>query len=121
VDAGLGELGRFGYLITRKFGPRVRLAAVTTDLPLIADKPADIGVEDFCRDCKKCALCCPSNSIAMDDKIEVNGTLRWKLDEQKGNPGRRPRQDGRNTIRTLGVFAALREAESVGSLLNPRS
>jgi epoxyqueuosine reductase QueG len=82
VDAGLGELGRFGYLITRKFGPRVRLAAVTTDMPLILDQPVDIGVEDFCRDCKKCALCCPSNSIAMEDQIEVNGTLRWKLDEQ---------------------------------------
>ena len=82
VDAGLGELGRFGYLITRKFGPRVRLAAVTTDMPLIVDQPVDIGVEDFCRDCKKCALCCPSNSIAMEDQIEVNGTLRWKLDEQ---------------------------------------
>ena len=82
VDAGLGEMGRFGYLITRKFGPRVRLAAVTTDLPLIPDKPADIGVEDFCRQCKKCALCCPSHSITMEDQREVNGSLRWKLDEE---------------------------------------
>jgi len=54
VDAGLGELGRLGYLITREFGPRVRLGAVTTDLSLIPDKPVDIGVEDFCRICKKC-------------------------------------------------------------------
>jgi reductive dehalogenase len=82
VDAGLGEMGRFGYLITKKFGPRVRLAAVTTDLPLIPDKPVDIGVEDFCRDCKKCAICCPSNSIAMEDQTEVNGSLRWKLNEE---------------------------------------
>jgi hypothetical protein len=35
IDAGLGELGRFGYLITKPFGPRVRLVAVTTSLPLI--------------------------------------------------------------------------------------
>lgn len=82
VDAGLGELGRFGYVITKQFGPRVRLAAVTTDLPLIPDKPVDIGVEDFCKVCKKCAVCCPSQSIPMDEQAEYNGTLRWKLNAE---------------------------------------
>ena len=82
VDAGLGESGRLGYLITKELGPRVRLGAVTTDLPLIPDKPVDLGVEDFCRTCKKCALCCPSNSIPVGDQKEVNGTLRWKLNEE---------------------------------------
>ena len=82
VDAGLGELGRFGYLITKEFGPRVRLGCVTTDLPLIPDRPVDIGVEDFCRTCKKCAHCCPSHSIPFDASQEVNGTLRWKLNAE---------------------------------------
>jgi reductive dehalogenase len=82
VDAGLGEAGRLGYLLTRKYGPRVRLSAVTTDLPLVPDKPVDIGVEDFCKICKKCAVCCPSKSIPLDDQKEVNGTLRWKLNAE---------------------------------------
>jgi reductive dehalogenase len=82
VDAGLGEYGRLGYLMTRKFGPRVRLGAVSTDLPLVADSPVDIGVGDFCRICKKCATCCPSNSIPSDDPKEVNGTRRWKLNDE---------------------------------------
>ena len=82
VDAGLGETGRLGYLMTKNLGPRVRLGAVTTDLPLIPDKPVDIGVEDFCRICKKCAYCCPSNSIPLDDQKEFNGTLRWKLNAE---------------------------------------
>jgi len=83
VDAGLGELGRLGYLITKEFGPRVRVGAVTTDLPLIPDKPVDIGVEDFCRICKKCAVCCPSSSIPPEkDQTVVNGSLRWKLNEE---------------------------------------
>ncbi len=83
MDAGLGEVGRLGYLITKAFGPRVRLGAVTTDLPLVPDKPVDIGVQHFCSMCKKCAVCCPSNSIPMeDDHTEVNGTLRWKLNDQ---------------------------------------
>ncbi len=80
VDAGLGELSRMGYLISKEYGPRIRLSAVTTDLPLIPDKPVDIGVRDFCRICKKCARCCPSRSIPLDDEPEeVNGSLRWKM------------------------------------------
>jgi reductive dehalogenase len=83
VDAGLGELGRLGYLVTKELGPRVRLGVVTTNLPLIPGKPVDIGVEDFCRICKKCAVCCPSHSIPEEkDQTEVNGSLRWKLNEE---------------------------------------
>lgn len=82
VDAGLGELGRMGYLITREFGPRIRLGAVTTDLPLVPDRPVDMGIEDFCSFCKKCAVCCPSGSIPGEGQTVVNGTLRWKLNER---------------------------------------
>jgi len=83
VDAGLGEVGRLGYLMTKEFGPRIRLSAVTTNLPLIPDKPVDIGVEDFCKFCKKCAVCCPSQSIPKDDEPqEFNGTLKWKLNDE---------------------------------------
>lgn len=81
VDAGLGEVGRLGYLMTKEFGPRQRLSAVTTDLPLVPDEPVDIGVHDFCELCKKCASCCPSQSIPAGDPEEVNGSLRWKLNE----------------------------------------
>ncbi len=83
VDAGLGEVGRLGYLMTKEFGPRIRLSAVTTNLPLIPDQPVDIGVEDFCKFCNKCATCCPSQSIPTDDEPkEYNGILKWKLDDE---------------------------------------
>jgi len=82
VDAGLGELGRFGYLITKELGPRARIFAVTTDLPMVCDQPVDFGVEDFCKFCKKCAYCCPSVSIPDGEQQEVNGSLRWKLNAE---------------------------------------
>jgi hypothetical protein len=82
VDAGLGQGGRLGYLMTREFGPRLRLAGITTDLPLIPDKPVDIGVEDFCKICKKCAVCCPSGSILHGEPGVFNGTQRWKLNAE---------------------------------------
>ena len=45
VDCGLGELSRAGYLITLEFGLAVRLAIVTTDMPLTHDQPVDLGVQ----------------------------------------------------------------------------
>ncbi len=78
-DAGLGELGRFGYLISARFGARVRLGAVTTDLPLIPDKPIKLGVQDFCEKCRRCTEVCPSGSIPDGPRVEVRGVEKWPL------------------------------------------
>lgn len=79
-DVGLGELGRFGYLISPKYGARLRLGAVTTDLPLITDQPIAFGVQDFCAICKKCAANCPSRSIPAEGTSDVRGVGKWPLD-----------------------------------------
>jgi reductive dehalogenase len=63
IDAGLGEIARNGLLITPTYGPRVRLAKVITDLPLVPDRPIAFGVREFCLICEKCAKKCPSKSI----------------------------------------------------------
>ncbi len=81
--AGIGELGRMGYIITKKFGPRVRLGLVTTDLPLIPDKPRTFGVQDFCSFCKKCAENCPSRAIPFGEKVVVRGVEKWQLDYEQ--------------------------------------
>jgi reductive dehalogenase len=82
VDAGLGELGRFGYLIAEEFGPRVRLFAVTTDMPLAADQPVCLGVDEFCRRCLKCAESCPSRAIPSGGKTVTRGIEKWQLDAE---------------------------------------
>ncbi|MFC1997216.1 4Fe-4S dicluster domain-containing protein, partial [Chloroflexota bacterium] len=82
-DAGLGEIGRMALLMTPSEGPRVRLAVVTTDLALAPDhRKPDPAVIDFCNICKKCAENCPSRSIPFDGRREIDGALRWKLDEE---------------------------------------
>ncbi len=79
-DAGLGEIGRMGLLMTPKLGPRVRLGVVTTDLPLVPDRRGDDqSVLGFCRICKKCAENCPSRSIPFGDREEIDGALRWRI------------------------------------------
>ena len=84
MQAGLGQLGRNGLLITPRYGPRVRLSVVLTDLPLVADAPVDFGVTQFCTACKKCAQMCPSSSIPRGERtVEPNnisnasGGLKW--------------------------------------------
>ncbi len=82
VDAGLGELGRLGLLITPEFGPRVRLSVVTTNLPLIQDNPITFGVQDFCSFCKKCATNCPSGAIALEEKTVYHGVEKWQSQQE---------------------------------------
>ncbi len=82
-DAGLGEIGRMGLLMTPKLGPRVRIAVVTTDIPLTMDKKKDLSsVIDFCDICKKCADICPSRSIPTTSREKIDGVLRWKINSE---------------------------------------
>lgn len=110
-DAGLGEIGRMGLLMTPRLGPRCRIAVVTTDLPLLQGSvytagrikraghpertilvippgPSAAGERfnrtliDFCRHCRKCARVCPSRSIPFKEEQEVDGVKRWKIDSE---------------------------------------
>ncbi|MHA1771519.1 MAG: reductive dehalogenase [Candidatus Thorarchaeota archaeon] len=84
IDAGLGQYGRHGLLITKEFGSRVRIAKVLTDMPLVPDKP-DLkfcsSVVKFCEVCEKCARTCPSQSIAYGKE------RTWQGKTISNNPG----------------------------------
>ncbi|SEA41368.1 reductive dehalogenase [Desulfuromusa kysingii] len=83
VQAGLGELGRMGMLVT-PYGAHVRLSAVTTNMPLLADDPIDFGLQEFCKTCKKCAENCPSKAINDETEPEmIGGVVRYQLDPVK--------------------------------------
>ena len=77
VKAGLGELGRNNILIADKFGSRVRIGAVTTNLMLDYDNPISIGAEKFCEVCKKCATSCPIKALSINKKSSVRGIKKW--------------------------------------------
>jgi ferredoxin len=82
-DAGLGEIGRMGLLMTPRLGPRVRLGVVTTDMPLVADPRCDeLSVIDFCTVCKKCATNCPVGAISSGDRTPIDDGLRWAIDSE---------------------------------------
>jgi ferredoxin len=82
-DAGLGELGRMGLLITPRLGTRVRIGVVTTELPLVASpRNEDPSVEDFCDVCDRCVVMCPARAVPSGAKQEIDGVRRWKIDSE---------------------------------------
>ena len=85
IESGLGELGRHGLLITKEFGPRIRLGTVTTNLALVPDKPISFGVAEFCESCNICIKECEGDAIPME-KSNVRGFEKYKVDPYKCGP-----------------------------------
>jgi ferredoxin len=82
--AGLGEQSRIGESAINPFlGMRFKTAVLTTDIPLVPDRPIDFGVQTFCSICKKCARECPSQAIPFGGKVIFNGYETWKPDSQR--------------------------------------
>lgn len=87
IDAGLGELGRNGLLLSPEYGPRQRICKVFTDLPLVPDQPIDFGQQDFCENCHACAAACPADAIRFEERTTERtsisnrpGIRRWPVD-----------------------------------------
>lgn len=59
--AGLGWIGKSALLITKEYGPAVRLSSVLTDAAFSTGSPMD---ESHCGDCRRCVDCCPAGAIA---------------------------------------------------------
>jgi NAD-dependent dihydropyrimidine dehydrogenase PreA subunit len=75
IDAGLGYSGKNGLLITKNNGPRVRLAAVYTDvenLPFSNENP-HTWVRDYCSECNVCIQKCPVGAIYAEPKMLADG------------------------------------------------
>jgi epoxyqueuosine reductase len=85
IASGMGELGKHGSIISRKFGAGVRLAGVTTDMPLVATAPDRFGSDEFCKTCQVCTRECPPGAIS-EHKQLVRGVERWYVDFDKCIP-----------------------------------
>jgi epoxyqueuosine reductase QueG len=75
IDAGLGVAGKNGLLMTRNNGPRVRLAAVYTDienLPFSQDN-SHSWIRDYCEACNLCVEKCPVDAIYMETITHADG------------------------------------------------
>lgn len=64
-DAGLGEIGDNGLLLSPRYGVRLGLGAVLTDLPIPAAAPSGDPVR-LCTHCGLCRKACPVNALTGD-------------------------------------------------------
>ena len=90
IQAGLGEYGRHGLLITKDHGPRVRIGRIHTDLPLAHDAPISFGVKEFCETCRRCSDACPPQAIPpgapqgeIINQSNIKGIRKWTVDAEK--------------------------------------
>lgn len=90
IDAGIGELARTGRVLSPEFGINMRLKAVTTDLPLEADKPISFNVHEFCMVCESCAVYCPANAVPFGPPTEAPlgtynnpGVRKWYINAER--------------------------------------
>ncbi|MBF0277960.1 MAG: 2Fe-2S iron-sulfur cluster binding domain-containing protein [SAR324 cluster bacterium] len=82
--SGLGEVSRIGEVILNPYlGPRLKSGVVTTDMPFAYDKPIDFGLQNFCRNCSKCARECPAGAITAGSKVMFNGYEIYKSDSER--------------------------------------
>ena len=90
IQAGLGEYGRHGMVITREFGPRVRFGKIFTNAPMALDNQIEFGVTKFCENCRKCTDACPPKAIPDGEPSPVklnlssiSGVKKWSVDGEK--------------------------------------
>ena len=60
VLSGLGFVGKSGLFLSEKYGSKVRLATILTDIPLARELPI---IENGCGDCQACQKACPAGAI----------------------------------------------------------
>jgi len=82
--SGLGWIGKHCQLITRKFGPWIRLGTVFTNMKLACGTPVE---KEFCGICTKCVDACPAGALKgnawtpgmpREAIIDVFACDRWK-------------------------------------------
>lgn len=76
-DAGFGEFGRHGLLITPDLGPSIRIAAVLTDAENLPFNEGNLHgwVREFCRSCGACVRACPAGAIYAEPEVSEDGSL----------------------------------------------
>ena len=85
VEAGLGQLGANGQLLSPHFGSRARLMLISTEAKVTYDQPVDYGMHSFCNICQICVNRCPGRAL-MRDKVMWRGVEKNKLIYKRCRP-----------------------------------
>jgi len=82
--SGIGKFGLNQLIITDNFGPKIRMAGIITDAPLLSDLPSKDFVDDRCKDCHKCIDICPVSALSKDGTINRQKCRDYMFNELGG-------------------------------------
>jgi len=84
-EAGLGQLGLNGQLLSPWFGSRWHPFAMSTNARMRHDQPRDFGVRKLCDACQVCVRRCPGRAIP-SVRVHWRGAHKNKLQVEKCVP-----------------------------------
>lgn len=64
--AGIGTIGYNHTLLTKEYGPRVRLVSIFTDAEIVPDNMLE---KDLCIKCGLCGKCCPTSAFTTTENL----------------------------------------------------
>ena len=85
VQAGLGQLGLNGQLLTPQAGSRCRITLIHTNAQLVHDQPVDYGINAICDECRACVRRCPPGAIPQR-RAYHRGVLKAKIKSDRCLP-----------------------------------
>ncbi|AKB85266.1 4Fe-4S binding protein [Methanococcoides methylutens] len=84
-QAGIGNFGMNHLLITKDFGPKVRMTGILTDAPLDTEEKAELPlVNDACSKCLKCIDICPVDALTEEGVIHREKCAEYMFNELGG-------------------------------------
>jgi epoxyqueuosine reductase len=84
-EAGLGQMGLNGQLLSPYFGSRWHPFALSTDAQVTPDGPRDFGIPKLCDSCQVCVRRCPGRAIP-NVRVHWRGAVKNKLDVERCVP-----------------------------------
>jgi ferredoxin len=85
VEAGIGQLGLNGQVLTPHAGSRCRFQSLITDAPLLIDSPQDYGIPKICDACQICVRRCPAGAITFKRRYH-RGVEKAKINTARCAP-----------------------------------
>ena len=76
--SGLGYIGKNALFIHKKYGSKVRLGTIFTDMPLSEGQPL---LDDLCKSCNICMSVCPAQAI-YGKNFDINNPEESLLDRK---------------------------------------
>jgi epoxyqueuosine reductase len=92
--SGLGWIGKNTNLISPAKGSWFFIGTLIVDIPLNYDSP----VPDFCGDCNRCILACPTKAIVSPKVIDARRCISYLTIENKGEINTEFRENFKNRV-----------------------